>query len=334
MALEEGKGAVVPVLVDAVDTSNDGRLIHFSGEAITQDVVEDLDFDIEARALKLRRITKMYQWEEEKEERKEKVSGGGEKTVTRYKYSKVWSEHHIDSGSFNRKGSRGRSNPASIPYESDEYVAGKITVGVFQLSSSLVKEIEAFETLRLPAEVREQIGDRTVHRTGNGLYIGADSAEPEIGDLKVSFEVVPSPTEVSVVSRQKGNRLEPYLSKTGTVELLQVGLASADLMFNSAEEELALETWILRLVGLVAMAAGLTMLFKILETVIDRIPFIGIHMGTVVGVGTTLVAILIALPLTLLTIAIAWFFARPILSIILLVLAAGGFIGAKKYANK
>ena len=69
MALEEGKGAVVPVLADAVDTSNDGKLIHFSGEAITQDVVEDLDFDIEASALKLRRITKMYQWEEEKEER-------------------------------------------------------------------------------------------------------------------------------------------------------------------------------------------------------------------------------------------------------------------------
>ena len=137
-----------------------------------------------------------------------------------------------------------------------------------------------------------------------------------------------------MVSRQKGNRLEPYLSKTGTIELLQVGLASADLMFNTAEEELALETWILRLAGLVAMAAGLAMLFKILETVIDRIPFFGIHMGTVVGVGTTLVAILIALPLALLTIAIAWFVARPFLSIILLLLAAGGFFGARKYANK
>ena len=334
MALEEGKGAVVPVVADAVDTSNDGKLIHFSGEATTQDMVTDLDFAIEARALKLRRVTEMYQWEEKKEERKEKVSGGSEKTITRYEYSKVWSELHIDSGSFNRKGSRGRSNPASISYPSDEFVADEITVGAFQLSSSLIIKIDAFEPLRLPTEVREQIGDRTVHRMGNGLYIGADSAEPEIGDLQVHFEVVPSPTEVSVVSRQKGNRLEPYLSKTGTVELLQVGLASADLMFNSAEEELELETWILRLVGLVAMAAGLTMLFKILETVIDRIPFFGIHMGTVVGVGTTLVAILIALPLALLTIAIAWFFARPILSIILLVLAAGGFFAAKKYANK
>ena len=334
MALEEGKGAVVPVVADALDTAHDGKLIHFSGEATTQNMVTDIDFAIEARALKLRRVTEMYQWEEKKEERKEKVSGGSEKTITRYEYSKVWSELHIDSGTFNRKGSRGRSNPASISYPSDEFVADEITVGTFQLSSSLIIKIDAFEALRLPTEVREQIGDRTVHRTGNGLYIGADSAEPEIGDLKVRFEVVPSPTEVSVVSRQKGNRLEPYLSKTGTVELLQVGLASADLMFNSAEEELELETWILRLVGLVAMAAGLTMLFKILETVIDRIPFFGIHMGTVVGVGTTLVAILIALPLALLTIAIAWFFARPILSIILLVLAAGGFFAAKKYANK
>jgi len=46
------------------------------------------------------------------------------------------------------------------------------------------------------------------------------------------------------------------------------------------------------------------------------------------------VAILIALPLALWTIAIAWFFVRPILSIILVVLAAGGFFAAKKYANK
>ena len=90
----------------------------------------------------------------------------------------------------------------------------------------------------------------------------------------------------------------------------------------------------MRVVGLVAMAAGLTMLFKILETVIDRIPFIGIHMGIVVGVGISLVTILIALPLALLTIAIAWFFTRPIPPDILLVPATGRFIRAKKYVNK
>ena len=75
------------------------------------------------------------------------------------------------------------------------------------------------------------------------------------------------------------------------------------------------------------------MLFKILETVIDRIPYVGIHIGTVLGTGTTLVAILIALPLALLTIAVAWFAARPILSIVLLLLAAGGFFGMRKLAK-
>ena len=148
------------------------------------------------------------------------------------------------------------------------------------------------------------------------------------------FEVVPTETEVSVVSRQKGNRLEPYLSKTGTVELLQMGLASADLMFNAAEEELTFETWLIRLAGIAAMAIGLGMLFKILSTVIDRIPFVGIHIGTVVGVGTSLIAILIALPLALLTIAIAWFFVRPVLSIILLLLAVGGFFGLRKFGSR
>ncbi len=331
-ALEEGKGAVIPVTSDAVDASNNGQLIHFSGEATTDEQLADLDFGVETGALKLRRTTEMYQWDEEKEERKEKTSGGGEKTVTSYKYRKTWSENHIDSGSFRKRA--GHENPAAIPYESDEYVADRIVVGAFQLSPSLIEKIDAFEEMRLPANAVEQIGGRTVHRTGNSLYVGDSPSSPQIGDLKVRFEIIPTETEVSVVSRQNGSRLEPYLSKTGTVELLQVGLASADLMFNAAEEELAMETWLLRIVGIAMMAIGLTMLFKILETVIDRIPFVGIHIGTVVGVGTTLIAILIALPLALLTIAIAWFFARPIVSIVLLVLAIGGFVGLRKFGDK
>ena len=332
-ALEEGKGAVVAVSAESVDSSNDGKLVHFSGDATTDQLLSDADFGIEAMALKLRRISEMYQWEEEKEERKEKTSGGGEKTITSYKYKKTWSENHIDSGNFRKR--KGHENPADIGFPSEEDEASRVTVGAYQLSTSLIEKIDAFENMRLPSEgVPGQLAGKTVHRTGNSLYVGNDPSSPQIGDLKVRFEVVPAETEVSVVSRQKGNRLEPYLSKTGTVELLQMGLASADLMFNAAEEELTFETWFIRLAGIAAMAIGLGMLFKILSTVIDRIPFVGIHIGTVVGVGTSLIAILIALPLALLTIAIAWFFVRPILSISLLVIAIGGFFGLRKFGGK
>ena len=260
-----------------------------------------------------------------------KRHGGGEKTVT--KYRKTWSENHIDSGNFRKR--QGHENPADISFPSEEDEASRVTVGAYQLSASLIEKIDAFENLRLPGEgLPSQLSGKTVHRTGNSLYVGNDPSSPQIGDLKVRFEVVPTETEVSVVSRQKGNRLEPYLSKTGTVELLQMGLASADLMFNAAEEELTFETWLIRLAGIAAMAIGLGMLFKILSTVIDRIPFVGIHIGTVVGVGTSLIAILIALPLALLTIAIAWFFVRPVLSIILPVLAVGGFFGLRKFGSR
>ena len=68
-ALEEGKGAVIAVSAESVDSGNDGKLIHFSGDATTDQLLNDADFGIEATALKLRRICEMYQWEEEKEER-------------------------------------------------------------------------------------------------------------------------------------------------------------------------------------------------------------------------------------------------------------------------
>ena len=332
-ALDAGKGNVVDVQAETVDPSNNGKLVYFFGDATTVQVLSDADFGIEAIALKLRRISEMYQWEEEKQEKKEKTSGGGEKTVTRYKYKRVWSEEHHDSANFRKR--RGHENPADVSYPSAEEEAGRVMVGAYQLSSSLVEKIDAYQGLRLPADgLLEQLSGKTVHRAGNGLYVGDDPAKPQIGDLKVRFEIVPNETEVSVVSRQKGNRLEPYLTDTGTLELLQVGMASADLMFNTAEEELAFETWALRLAGLAMMAIGLALLFKIFATVIDRIPFVGIHLGTVLEVGTSLIAILIALPLALLTIAIAWFFVRPVLSIVLLVLGVGGFFGLRKYGNK
>ena len=44
-----------------------------------------------------------YQWKETKKEEKKKDNlGGGETTVTRFEYSKVWSDTQINSASFNQ----------------------------------------------------------------------------------------------------------------------------------------------------------------------------------------------------------------------------------------
>ena len=66
------------------------------------------------------------------------------------------------------------------------------------------------------------------------------------------------------------------------------------------------------------MFAGLALFFKPLSTLGAVIPIL----GWIVGAGTGLVACLISLALSLSTIAIACFFYRPVLAIILLLLAA------------
>ena len=62
--LKEGAGAVVAVSADKVDSANEGKLVHLSGEATTSETLQDEKYGISANALRLRRSVEMYQWKE------------------------------------------------------------------------------------------------------------------------------------------------------------------------------------------------------------------------------------------------------------------------------
>jgi hypothetical protein len=85
-------------------------------------------------------------------------------------------------------------------------------------------------------------------------------------------------------------------------------------------------TWILRAVGFLAMLIGLLLIAKPLVTLADVLPFL----GSLLGVGVGLLALTLALPLTLVTVGIAWLFYRPLLGVGLLVAAAALFVLLKK----
>lgn len=67
------------------------------------------------------------------------------------------------------------------------------------------------------------------------------------------------------------------------------------------------------------MMIGLNLILRPLSVVADVLPIA----GTIVGAGVGVVAFLVAAPATLLTIAIAWLFYRPLLGITLIVIAVG-----------
>ena len=62
-ALDEGEGACVAVESNAsVDPEMNGKLVHMTGKADTQDVLTDDAFGVSATAIRLSRKVEMYQW--------------------------------------------------------------------------------------------------------------------------------------------------------------------------------------------------------------------------------------------------------------------------------
>jgi hypothetical protein len=218
-----------------------------------------------------------------------------------------------------------------MPFSDQAIAAPNVRLGAFRLTSSLVSRIGGFQPVRLPADapLPPVLGDSATAVNG-GYYVGGDPASPAVGDIRISFESVGA-TTVSLVSRQVGGTFEPYRTAAGgTIELLQTGTHSAGSMFETAERQNAVLTWILRLIGLLLMAFGLGAVLRPLSVLGDVVPFI----GSLIGAGTGLAALLLALVFSLLTVSVAWFFYRPLLGILLLAGAVAAFMGLRRLAGR
>src|SRR5512135_619445 len=91
-SLSTGEKAVISISSDTVDHANEGKLVHVGGLATTDQTVKDPRFDVSAQALRLRRNVQMFQWKEDSRTEPRGKLGGGEEQVTRFTYSKIWSE--------------------------------------------------------------------------------------------------------------------------------------------------------------------------------------------------------------------------------------------------
>ena len=358
-SLKEGAGAVVDVEPSPIKEENNGKLVHFTGMTNTASTLKDPTFGVEAKALTLTRSVEMYQWKEtSKSTTKEKV-GGGKETTTTYDYKKEWSSSPISSSNFKNKG--GHENPTSFRYQAQTMTAKDVTVGDFKIPERLVAGLgngkplalddsaiaaapgEATPTPTVAASATPAAAgvaspaasatpSPTATATGtpaaagsmkpkleNGaLYYGQDPGSPAIGDMRVKFSSL-EPTEISVLAAQSGNTIAPYQTKAGrALETVQTGSATAAEMFASARKGNTIMTWALRFGGWLLMFIGFTMLFKPLVMIGKFVPFI----GSIIAAGTGLISFVLASVISLVVVAIAWIVYRPLLGIVLLVVAA------------
>lgn len=326
-SLAEGSGAVVSVGADSVDAANDGKLVHVSGPVTADSGLSDPDFGIAAQGLRLSRSVEMYQWKEESKSETTKKLGGGEETVTTYSYSKVWDDSQIDSSDFKKPD--GRQNPSmAIHGRTFQIPEGKLVA--FDLDTPVLDRIEGDKDYSLSADQSAAIkaaytGTKPLSIVDGKIYLGNDNTTPALGDYRIGYELAPLGV-VSIVARQAGSRFEPYQTQAGDALLMvDTGNVPAEKMFADAISTNTLITWLLRGAGLLLLTIGFALFLSPIGVILDVIPFL----GSMARMGTGIIAFVLAILVGTTTIAIAWFWYRPLLAVA--IMAAGVIAAAAVY---
>jgi hypothetical protein len=329
-SLAEGASAVVSVAADRVDPGNEGKLVHTSGAVTMTEPVVDPDLGVKAQAIKLIRKVEMYQWRENKKSESRKKLGGGTETVTTYSYDMAWLATVAASSSFHEPS--GHENPGSMPIASATTVADPVHLGAFKMSREQLDKLNETQPLRVDEPPTGPLteSEHPLRLVDGGYYRGADPASPKVGDVRIRFEIVNPPT-VSTVGVQTGDTFAAYQARAGdTVLLVDAGNHPAAEMFKAAQDANTTLTWILRAAGWFLMFFGLLLTFRPISVFGDVVPLV----GGMLGAGLGIFSFLLASALSLVTIAIAWVFVRPLLGISLLVLAGAALALLISHARK
>jgi len=330
-SLREGAAAVIDVPSDNLNSANESKLIHVTGDTAVADSIADPLFNISEAAIRLRRNIQVFEWKEKKESKKRDKVGGGSETTTTYSYEKVWSPDLTKSSGF--KSPDDHRNPAKLAVPKKEFVANDATLGQFKLTAEIIAMIPGDETLAATDKQLANVSsnfDSKLKVEGDEFYLGADPANPEIGDEKISFTVL-RPGTVSIVAAQTKQSFAPYTTQNGReIELVEAGNVPAAQMFAHAQAANRTLTWILRAAGFAAMFFGGMLLLGPISALAHILPFL----GSLVEIGFAIVAVFISAILSMLVIAMAWIVYRPILGVLLIAAAIGCFVLLKRLHKK
>ena len=143
---------------------------------------------------------------------------------------------------------------------------------------------------------------------------------PEVGDVRVTFEKV-VPAKCTIMAVVDGDTFKAYKAKNGKrFQTLVMGKKTGDEIIEGEKEANNMILWALRILGIMIIIGGLKGIFGFLETILKVVPFIAGIFGWGVGIVCTVIGIV----WSLIVIALAWLFYRPVLAISLLVIA--GFL--------
>lgn len=317
-ALQKAAKEVVSVKTGGLGP--EGALVHVSESAESQDTVNDPDFGVSAQAVKLKRTVQMYQWKETKTTKETKKMGGGKTKEHHWHYSKVWSSSPLDSQSY--KNPPFPANP-NFPISEHLSSATNVQFGEYWLSPSQISRLSAFEPLSLPSEAirnAQDMYDRPARQEKDNTILFSEGGL-NIGDVKVSFSVcVSQPKVLSVLARSATNEQgRPSFDGSGTVDLLSESRQTASDMLDTAASGNSCMGMACRIGGFLMITIGFNCISAPLVALTDFFPFL----GNMLEFGIEVVSVIVSALLSILIIAIAWLYYRPLYAVMLLSVVFG-----------
>ena len=315
--VDELRKQVIEVSSSKIDDKNDGKLIVTSGKLdYNEGVITDEDFKVSETTPYLVRKVEIYQLVEEtddddnvkctEKEWKEGISSLSDKAIE-----------------------KGCKNPSEddIKYESDEFLTDEtLKVGAFTLISDFKKLLSASKKVTIDENLELPEGYKVYN---NYITNSEDPSNPKVGDIRISY-TKNDWKEASVLGKQIDDTIGAYTTKKNTsIKRIVEGTKNSADIIGSIEKGAKASKWLWRIFGSLMIIMAIGLILGPITTIIGYIPFLGKIANSMIGV----VSFLIGLSISLLVIAISWFAARPITSIILIAVIAG-LIAALVYFKK
>ena len=329
-----------------------GKLVHVQGSLKGQ-TLQDKQYGVEVKnALSLRRGTEMYQWVEEEEPNE----SNDERFVT-YRHHTEWVGSHVDTRSFRDKKSAGTyKNPARPSLQPFEDRVRTIEVGELKTSPEFSPKLLRFKPLDIKRPNDKDSFSRSVamvkkiprnyvlrHMCESDvcqgvLYSSAKAvSQPEVGDARVRFQYAPAEGTVSLIGTKTKSGIGPYVAENGrSIALASRGKVDAEELLRGAVSENSIWTWLMRGGGVLLAFVGLLLVLSpinVLASYLSFVPLLGSLVGGLVGMAVFAVALLGALSCSVIVIAAAWLYYRPVLAAVALCIGLGGLYVSSRWAR-
>ncbi|MBQ9892398.1 MAG: TMEM43 family protein [Bacteroidales bacterium] len=330
--------------VSTVAAENEGKTVHATAFAGTEEILTDDWFGQSANAIKLQRKVEYYQWTEQSHSETRDKVGGGQETITTYTYSKAWVGAPVNSSNFQDPDYK-NSNSIIVEIPNQSLQAKDVSFGAYKLPERLVGQMSDWVNhdveldQSIIADYNKQIAaikpaganQEYCHVSGNTIYLGASTNTPQIGDVRITFTKV-LPSDVSIIAKIQGNTFVPFVHKNGyDLCTLRTGTVGMDQMFEQEHASNKTMSWILRILGFLLLYWGFKNIFNVLTALLKVLPFL----GTIMGYGVNICAAILAFVLGIIVIALGWIWYRPVMGILLLAVACGTiWFFTKKGKNK